>query len=186
MKVKAAAIVVFTFSGRAARCSILRKISTWLDMFLGCKCYHLTWCIVFCRLIAKYRPPMPVLAVVFPREGSDPSKWRSYGTTQVSNRLFYLSVCGVLHNRLLRSVNLHLLTVAGEAMFFCERCLSFDGEYWWGMYALLTWLYQSHLEVLLFPMLNVCGSSGCFLLEMTIWGWCWTFLLQQSTFQIQG
>ncbi|KQJ88946.1 pyruvate kinase 1, cytosolic [Brachypodium distachyon] len=52
MKVKAAAIVVFTFSGRAA------------------------------RLIAKYRPPMPVLAVVFPREGSDPSKWRSYGTTQ--------------------------------------------------------------------------------------------------------
>ncbi|KAF7053000.1 hypothetical protein CFC21_061008 [Triticum aestivum] len=52
MKVKAAAIVVFTFSGRAA------------------------------RLIAKYRAPMPVLAVVFPREGSDPSKWRSYGTTQ--------------------------------------------------------------------------------------------------------
>uniref|UniRef100_A0A0E0R5T5 Pyruvate kinase n=1 Tax=Oryza rufipogon TaxID=4529 RepID=A0A0E0R5T5_ORYRU len=52
MKVKAAAIVVFTFSGRAA------------------------------RLVAKYKPPMPVLAVVFPREGSDPTKWRSYGTTQ--------------------------------------------------------------------------------------------------------
>ncbi|KAK3119952.1 hypothetical protein QOZ80_9AG0678490 [Eleusine coracana subsp. coracana] len=52
MKVKAAAIVVFTFSGRAA------------------------------RLVAKYRPPMPVLAVVFPRDGLDPSKWRSYGTTQ--------------------------------------------------------------------------------------------------------
>ena len=28
---------------------------------------------------------MPVLAVIFPREGSDPSKWRSYGTTQVTN-----------------------------------------------------------------------------------------------------
>jgi len=52
IKVKAAAIVVFTFSGRAA------------------------------RLISKYRPTMPVLAVIFPREGSDPSKWRSYGTTQ--------------------------------------------------------------------------------------------------------
>jgi len=55
IKVKAAAIVVFTFSGRAA------------------------------RLISKYRPTMPVLAVIFPREGSDPSKWRSYGTTQVTN-----------------------------------------------------------------------------------------------------
>ncbi|AQK49478.1 Pyruvate kinase [Zea mays] len=52
IKVKAAAIVVFTFSGRAA------------------------------RLVAKYRPTMPILAVIFPREGSDPSKWRSYGTTQ--------------------------------------------------------------------------------------------------------
>ncbi|RCV37857.1 hypothetical protein SEVIR_8G098500v4 [Setaria viridis] len=52
IKVKAAAIVVFTFSGRAA------------------------------RLVSKYRPTMPVLAVIFPREGSDPSKWRSYGTTQ--------------------------------------------------------------------------------------------------------
>ena len=28
---------------------------------------------------------MPVLAVIFPREGSDPSKWRSYGTTQVTS-----------------------------------------------------------------------------------------------------
>lgn len=52
IKVKAAAIVVFTFSGRAA------------------------------RLVSKYRPPMPVLAVIFPRDGSDSSKWRSYGTTQ--------------------------------------------------------------------------------------------------------
>ncbi|KAG2561478.1 pyruvate kinase 1, cytosolic-like isoform X1 [Panicum virgatum] len=52
IKVKAAAIVVFTFSGRAA------------------------------RLVSKYRPTMPVLAVIFLREGSDPSKWRSYGTTQ--------------------------------------------------------------------------------------------------------
>ncbi|CAN6362785.1 unnamed protein product [Urochloa humidicola] len=52
IKVKAAAIVVFTFSGRAA------------------------------RLVSKYRPTMPILAVIFPREGSDPSKWRSYGTTQ--------------------------------------------------------------------------------------------------------
>uniref|UniRef100_A0A453HL23 Pyruvate kinase n=1 Tax=Aegilops tauschii subsp. strangulata TaxID=200361 RepID=A0A453HL23_AEGTS len=101
MKVKAAAIVVFTFSGRAA------------------------------RLIAKYRAPMPVLAVVFPREGSDPSKWRSYGTTQVSNRRIYLSIylsiCMCFS--LKESVNLHLLTVTGEAMFFCERCLPFDGEY---------------------------------------------------------
>lgn len=161
MKVKAAAIVVFTFSGRAARCSILHKISTWLDMFLSCKCYHLTWCIVFCRLIAKYRAPMPVLAVVFPREGSDPSKWRSYGTIQVSNRHIYLSIC--MWFSLKGSVNLHLLTVTGEAMFFCERCLPFDGEYWRGMYALRTWWYQSHLEVLLFPMLNIYGGSGCFL-----------------------
>ncbi|CAN6371525.1 unnamed protein product [Urochloa humidicola] len=52
IKVKAAAIIVFTFSGRAA------------------------------RLVSKYRPTMPVLAVIFPREGSDSSKWRSNGTTQ--------------------------------------------------------------------------------------------------------
>ncbi|KAL5231655.1 hypothetical protein ABZP36_030431 [Zizania latifolia] len=28
-------------------------------------------------LVAKYRPPMPVLAIVFPREGSDPTEYRS-------------------------------------------------------------------------------------------------------------
>ncbi|KAF0924557.1 hypothetical protein E2562_010196 [Oryza meyeriana var. granulata] len=33
-------------------------------------------------LVAKDKPPMPVLAVIFPREGSDPTKWRSCGTTQ--------------------------------------------------------------------------------------------------------
>jgi hypothetical protein len=53
---------------------------------------------------------MPVLAVVFPREGSDPSKWRSYGTTQVSNRHVYLSDCSFLVNQV-GSVNLYLLTV---------------------------------------------------------------------------
>ncbi|XP_072981544.1 pyruvate kinase 1, cytosolic-like isoform X1 [Typha angustifolia] len=52
MKVNAAAIIVFTLSGRAS------------------------------RLIAKYRPPMPVLAVVFPRPDTDLLKWNSYGNTQ--------------------------------------------------------------------------------------------------------
>ncbi|KAL5203639.1 hypothetical protein ABZP36_008510 [Zizania latifolia] len=47
IKVKAAAILVFTFSGRAA------------------------------RLVAKYRPPMPVLVVVFQREGSDLTEYGS-------------------------------------------------------------------------------------------------------------
>lgn len=41
-------------------------------------------CLSVHRLVAKYRPTMPILAVIFPREGSDPSKWRSYGTTQVT------------------------------------------------------------------------------------------------------
>ncbi|XP_073099533.1 pyruvate kinase 1, cytosolic isoform X1 [Elaeis guineensis] len=49
VKVKAAVIVVFTSSGRAA------------------------------RLIAKYRPPMPVLAVMFPSQKTEPLNSSSFG-----------------------------------------------------------------------------------------------------------
>ncbi|XP_078156506.1 pyruvate kinase 1, cytosolic-like [Carex rostrata] len=49
IKVKAAAIITYTTSGRSA------------------------------RLIAKYRPTMPVLAVVFPRNESDSSSWTING-----------------------------------------------------------------------------------------------------------
>ncbi|KAJ6805741.1 pyruvate kinase 1, cytosolic-like [Iris pallida] len=62
VKVKAAAIVVFTSSGKAA------------------------------RLIAKYRPPMPVLAVVIPRLVSDSSKESFSGTTQATQ---FLAVRGI-------------------------------------------------------------------------------------------
>jgi pyruvate kinase len=77
MKVKAAAIVVFTFSGRAARYSTINSFQASIIQVLLIHFMH-----PVCRLVAKYKPPMPVLAVVFPREGSDPTKWRSYGTTQ--------------------------------------------------------------------------------------------------------
>ncbi|CAA7400374.1 unnamed protein product [Spirodela intermedia] len=52
MKVKASVIVVFTSSGRAA------------------------------RMIAKYRPPMPVLAVVIPKLKTDSLKWIFSGAQQ--------------------------------------------------------------------------------------------------------
>jgi pyruvate kinase len=104
MKVKAAAIVVFTFSGRAA------------------------------RLVAKYKPPMPVLAVVFPREGSDPTKWRSYGTTQVSNMYIYNICLGftTIFHFVEQNMPTYFTTsmlLSGKAMFCCKRCLPFDGEY---------------------------------------------------------
>lgn len=80
---------------------------------------------------------MPVLAVVFPREGSDPSKWRSYGTTQVTN----LHTSWILSSLVLSLFFLHrgagyvnlilaiIESISGKAMFCSERCVPFDGEY---------------------------------------------------------
>ena len=80
---------------------------------------------------------MPVLAVIFPREGSDPSKWRSYGTTQVTNlHLFDFVEFGTyiqffLHHEA-GSANFCLTifeSLSGKAMFCSERRVPFDGEY---------------------------------------------------------
>lgn len=64
IKVRAAAIVAFTSSGKAA------------------------------RLVAKYRPPMPILAVVIPR--TDSPKWSSSGTTQARQSLALRGVYPIL------------------------------------------------------------------------------------------
>ncbi|THU46686.1 hypothetical protein C4D60_Mb09t07520 [Musa balbisiana] len=66
IKVKAAVIVVFTSSGRAS------------------------------RLIAKYRPPMPVLAVVFPQEGMGSVELSSFGITQARQCLAVRGVYPIL------------------------------------------------------------------------------------------
>ncbi|MQM08898.1 hypothetical protein Taro_041753, partial [Colocasia esculenta] len=68
IKVKAAIIVVFTTSGKAA------------------------------RLIAKYRPPMPVLAVVVPRLRKNSSKWSFSGALQSRQCLAVRVVFPVLAN----------------------------------------------------------------------------------------
>ncbi|XP_008786531.2 pyruvate kinase 1, cytosolic-like [Phoenix dactylifera] len=68
VKVNAAVIVVFTSSGRAA------------------------------RLIAKYRPPMPVLAVMFPRQKTEPWNSSSFGTTQARQSLAVRGIYPILAN----------------------------------------------------------------------------------------
>ncbi|RWW28993.1 hypothetical protein BHE74_00004789 [Ensete ventricosum] len=48
------------------------------------------------RLIAKYRPPMPVLAVVFPQEGMVSSELSSFGITQARQCLAVRGVYPIL------------------------------------------------------------------------------------------
>ncbi|KAL5223491.1 hypothetical protein ABZP36_010130 [Zizania latifolia] len=73
IKVKSATILVFTFSGRAARCSTINSFQAFIiQVLLLIHSMH-----TVCRLVAKYKPPMPMLAVVFPREGSDPTEYGS-------------------------------------------------------------------------------------------------------------
>ncbi|KAL4183941.1 hypothetical protein AMTRI_Chr11g100820 [Amborella trichopoda] len=68
IKVKAAVIVVFTSSGRAA------------------------------RLIAKYRPTMPVLAIIIPRLSTNSLKWSFSGTSQAKQCLALRGVYPILGN----------------------------------------------------------------------------------------
>ncbi|XP_077213699.1 pyruvate kinase 2, cytosolic-like [Tasmannia lanceolata] len=68
IKVKAAVIVVFTSSGRAA------------------------------RLIAKYRPTVPVLAVVIPRLKTNSLKWTFSGTSQARQCLAVRGIYPILAN----------------------------------------------------------------------------------------
>ncbi|XP_020111979.1 pyruvate kinase 2, cytosolic-like [Ananas comosus] len=68
IKVKAAVIIAFTSSGKAA------------------------------KLVAKYRPPMPVLAVFFPRQESGALKWDSSGTIQARQCLAVRGIYPVLAN----------------------------------------------------------------------------------------
>uniref|UniRef100_A0A1D1YGS9 Pyruvate kinase n=1 Tax=Anthurium amnicola TaxID=1678845 RepID=A0A1D1YGS9_9ARAE len=68
IKVKAAVIVVFTTTGKAA------------------------------RMVAKYRPPMPVLAVVIPRLTTDSLKWNFSGTLQARQCLAVRGVYPILAN----------------------------------------------------------------------------------------
>lgn len=96
IKVKASVIICFTSSGRAARYLLycyyfsfsvfLQQIyqSLFLDIFI----VSLTLCYEFsgtfeCRLIAKYRPTMPVLSVVIPRLKTNQLKWCFSGAFEV-------------------------------------------------------------------------------------------------------
>lgn len=161
MKVKAAAIVVFTFSGRAARYSTINSFQASIIQVLLIHFMH-----PVCRLVAKYKPPMPVLAVVFPREGSDPTKWRSYGTTQVSNMYIYNICLGftTIFHFVEQNMPTYFTTsmlLSGKAMFCCKRCLPFDGEYWGGMLKLLNTRGTFTFCFFAMPKLASCGSPQC-------------------------
>ena len=52
----------------------------------SCAAYHFDSCLIICmcRLIAKYRPTMPVLSVVIPRLKTNQLKWSFTGAFEVS------------------------------------------------------------------------------------------------------
>ncbi|EHA8592458.1 putative Pyruvate kinase 2, cytosolic [Cocos nucifera] len=93
VKVKAAVIVVFTSSGRAA------------------------------RLIAKYRPPMPVLAVMFPRQKTEPLNSSSFGTTQARQSLAVRGIYPILANPSLVSyiMNKKIIRTASSNYYYLDR-----------------------------------------------------------------
>lgn len=54
---------------------------------------------MICRLIAKYRPSMPVLSVVIPRLKTNQLRWSFTGVFEVREQLFFLLNCVCdLHN----------------------------------------------------------------------------------------
>lgn len=102
IKVKASVIICFTSSGRAARYLIILlsiecarssendtlhhpKQPVWLvSLLLYVSIFNLLLMFAFkCRLIAKYRPTMPVLSVVIPRLKTNQLKWSFSGAFEV-------------------------------------------------------------------------------------------------------
>lgn len=95
IKVKASVIICFTSSGRAARFVSDNKCINRYKCFMFpiYEMYDVN-CFKICRLIAKYRPTMPVLSVVIPRLKTNQLRWTFTGAFEVKTnpilQLFFL------------------------------------------------------------------------------------------------
>ncbi|RRT53397.1 hypothetical protein B296_00040835 [Ensete ventricosum] len=84
IKVKASIIICFTSSGRAARWKSFKFSHNLCCSVANTESLTYMRCLLFlCRLIAKYRPTMPVLSVVIPRLKTNQLRWSFSGAFEV-------------------------------------------------------------------------------------------------------
>jgi len=76
-----------------------------------------------CRLIAKYRPTMPVISVVIPRVKTNQLKWSFSGAFEVCFPHWSLKFRDYIHANLLQGQRVCLLS--GEAVTYCQRPLPY-------------------------------------------------------------